>query len=47
VVLVAAITLPIAALSWFRVEKPLMQRAGEWARRRRPAPRPEHEAATA
>jgi len=37
VVLVLAITLPIAAVSWFRVEKPLMRRAADWARRRRPA----------
>ena len=33
-VLVAAITLPIAALSWFAVERPSMRRAAAWARRR-------------
>ena len=36
-VLVAAITLPIAALSWFAVERPVMRRAAAWARRRGPA----------
>jgi peptidoglycan/LPS O-acetylase OafA/YrhL len=32
--LVAAITLPIAALSWFALERPVMRRAAAWARRR-------------
>jgi peptidoglycan/LPS O-acetylase OafA/YrhL len=36
-VLVLAITLPIAALSWFTVERPVMRRAAAWARRRGPA----------
>jgi peptidoglycan/LPS O-acetylase OafA/YrhL len=36
-VLVAVITLPIAALSWFAVERPAMRRAAAWARRRGPA----------
>ncbi|MDQ6779109.1 MAG: acyltransferase, partial [Actinomycetota bacterium] len=31
--LVAAITLPIAAVSWFLVERPAMRRAAAWARR--------------
>jgi peptidoglycan/LPS O-acetylase OafA/YrhL len=31
--LVLAITLPCAALSWFGIERPLMQRAAGWARR--------------
>jgi peptidoglycan/LPS O-acetylase OafA/YrhL len=33
-VIVAVITLPIAALSWFAVERPSMRRAAAWARRR-------------
>ena len=32
--LVAVITLPIATLSWFAVERPIMRRAASWARRR-------------
>jgi peptidoglycan/LPS O-acetylase OafA/YrhL len=46
--LVMAITLPIATLSWFAVERPLMRRAAAWARRQRasaaaaPAPRVEN-----
>ncbi|HWF72457.1 MAG TPA: acyltransferase [Solirubrobacteraceae bacterium] len=38
VVLVLAITLPIAVVSWFAVERPLMRRAAAWARRRSSAP---------
>ncbi|MDQ6804747.1 MAG: acyltransferase [Actinomycetota bacterium] len=36
-VLVAAITLPIAAVSWFGVERPSIRHATAWARRRTPA----------
>jgi peptidoglycan/LPS O-acetylase OafA/YrhL len=36
-VLVATITLPIAAVSWFALERPVMRRAAGWARRRAPA----------
>jgi peptidoglycan/LPS O-acetylase OafA/YrhL len=45
VLIVLALTLPIAAFSWFRVERPLMRRAAAWARRRRNVVAPE--AATA
>jgi peptidoglycan/LPS O-acetylase OafA/YrhL len=33
-VLVAAITLPIAAVSWFAIERPALRHAAAWARRR-------------
>jgi peptidoglycan/LPS O-acetylase OafA/YrhL len=39
--LVLAITLPIAALSWFGVERPLMRWAARWARRHTTASREE------
>lgn len=44
-VLVLAITLPIAAASWFVVERPLMRRAAAWARGRgRVTPSPPRDA---
>jgi len=39
-ILVLAITLALAALSWFAVERPCMRRAAAWARGREPALRP-------
>jgi peptidoglycan/LPS O-acetylase OafA/YrhL len=36
-VIVAVITLPLATLSWFAVERPSMRLAAAWARRRGPA----------
>jgi peptidoglycan/LPS O-acetylase OafA/YrhL len=36
--IVAAITAPLAIVSWFVVERPVMRRAAEWGRRRRREP---------
>jgi peptidoglycan/LPS O-acetylase OafA/YrhL len=40
VALLAAITMPLAAASWFAVERPSMRRAAAWAHRRRAEPVP-------